>query len=201
MSFISIEGCDGTGKSTQAKKLQEKLANLGHQIFLTKEPGGSPLGEMIRSLLLNNEIKDPLTELLLISSARRDHVQEMKKEMAKGKIVITDRFSDSSLAYQGYAKGLELHKISFITDLATDGFMPDLTILLDLDLQLLEERIAQSRKHNNFYDKKGLAFHEKVKEGFLQIAKIYPERIIVLDANKSREDLSDEILEIVLKRL
>ena len=201
MSFISIEGCDGTGKSTQAKKLQEKLTDLGKKVFLTKEPGGSPLGQMIRTLLLENEIEDSLTELFLLSAARRDHLLEIKKELSQGKIVVTDRFSDSSLAYQGYAKGLALHKIAFITDLATDGFMPDLTILLDLDLEIMHERILQSAKHNNFYDKKDLAFHKKVKSGFLKIAKLYPDRVVILDANKSREELSDEILKIVLSRL
>jgi dTMP kinase len=201
MSFISIEGCDGSGKSTQAKKLQERLTTLAKEVFLTKEPGGSKLGTAIRSLFLENEIGDPLTELLLLSAARRDHVMEIKREIAAGKIVITDRFSDSSLAYQGYAKGLALHKIAFITDLATDGFMPDLTILLDLDLEIMQERMAQSEKHNNFYDKKSLIFHKKVKEGFLKIAKLYPDRIILLDANKSRDELSDEIFQIVLSRL
>ncbi len=200
MPFISIEGCDGSGKTTQAKILQQNLISRGLEVVLTKEPGGSPFGDIIRSILLSNEITDSMTEFLLLSAARRDHVLEINKNLEVGRWVITDRFSDSSIAYQGYAKGLEIEKIDLITQMITEGLMPDLTILLDVSLDVMKERMASSDKHTSFYDMKGIDFHQKIKNGFLEIAKKYPERIVIVDSDGSIEDVSKKILEIVLNK-
>lgn len=199
MVFISIEGCEGSGKTTQAKILREALKRLGKKVIVTKEPGGSPFGEMLRGILLSNEINDSMTEFLLLSAARRDHIIEIKRFLNEGNIVITDRFSDSSIAYQGYAKGLDLEKIELITELITEGFMPQLTILLDVSLDIMQQRIKSSGDHNTFYDQKGMEFHKKVKNGFLQIAERYPQRIIVINGDKSIDEVSEDILKSVAR--
>lgn len=199
MAFISIEGCDGSGKTTQSKILQQKLIERGVDVVLTKEPGGSPFGEIMRSILLSNEIKDSMTEFLLLSAARRDHILEINKCLAENKWVITDRFSDSSIAYQGYAKGLDIEKIDLITQMITEGLMPDLTILLDVSIDVMQQRMEKSKKHTSFYDMKGIDFHQKIKNGFLEIARKYPERIVVVNSDRSIAEVSNQILEIVLK--
>lgn len=200
MAFISIEGCDGSGKTTQAKILQETLINIGKKVALTKEPGGSQFGDMIRNILLSNEIPDSMTEFLLLSAARRNHVLEIQKALEIGEIVITDRFSDSSLAYQGYAKGLNIEQIELITQIITNGMMPELTILLDVSLNVMQERMKQSTTHINFYDMKGEEFHNKVKQGFLKIAKRYPNRVVIVNADDSIENISQKIFKIVMNK-
>ncbi len=199
MAFISIEGCDGSGKTTQSKILQHNLIERGLEVVLTKEPGGSPFGEIMRSILLSNEIKDSMTEFLLLSAARRDHILEINKCLAGNKWVITDRFSDSSIAYQGYAKGLGIEKIDLITQMITEGLMPDLTILLDVSIDVMQQRMEKSTKHTSFYDMKGIDFHQKIKNGFLEIAKKYPERIVIINSDRPIAEVADQILEIVLK--
>ncbi len=200
MAFISIEGCDGSGKTTQAILLQNNLIARGFEVVLTKEPGGSKFGEMMREILLSNEIKDSMTEFLLLSAARRDHVIEINKNLSEGKWVITDRFSDSSTAYQGYAKGLEIGKIELITQIITEGLMPHLTILLDASLDVMIERMQRSEKHKSFYDMKGIDFHKKIKDGFLEIAARYPERIVVINADESVEEVAKKVFEVIIKK-
>lgn len=197
MSFISIEGCDGSGKTTQARILQQTLIQKGKEVILTKEPGGSKFGDMIRDILLSSEIYDSMTEFLLLSAARRDHILQIKQHLAAKRIVITDRFSDSSIAYQGYAKGLDISQIELITKIITENFMPDITILLDVNLDIMQSRMKKSIDHKTFYDMKGVDFHKKVKDGFLSIAERYPKRIIIVDANRSVLEISDEIYSIV----
>ena len=199
MPFISIEGCDGSGKSTQAAILQKKLIAQGIDVVLTKEPGGSTLGNTIRSMLLESEITDSMTEFLLLSAARRDHVLEIKQHIKAGKWVITDRFSDSSLAYQGYAKGLDINNIQLITQLITEGLMPDLTILLDVSLNIMQNRMQLSEGHRNFYDMKSIEFHRKVKNGFLKTAQQYSDRIVIINADSCINDVSERILLLVMK--
>ncbi len=196
--FISFEGCEASGKSTQAAILRDHITSLGKEVFLTKEPGGTELAEQIRQILLAKEIRDPLTELLLLSAARRDHIAQIKKELSLGKVVISDRFADSSLAYQGYAKGIDINFIQELTSLISDNFQPDITLLLNADLPVVESRLKkENRSNNNFYDEKNIDFHNKIKLGFLEIAKLYPERIIVIDSNNSVTKVAQEIWEIV----
>jgi dTMP kinase len=197
MAFISIEGCDGSGKTTQARILQSKLEEIGRKVILTKEPGGSKFGNIMREILLSSEINDSMTEFLLLSAARRDHILEIKKHLSDGKIVITDRFSDSSIAYQGYAKGLDIGQIELITQIVTENFMPDITILLDVSLEVMQVRMKKSGDHKTFYDMKGLDFHKKVKDGFLSIAAKYQSRVVIVNADKPVEEVSDEIYTIV----
>lgn len=201
MTFISIEGCEGSGKTTQAKILQEKLISLNHKVILTKEPGGSKFGEKMREILLLDEIQDSMTEFLLLSAARRDHILEIQKALKNGSIVITDRFSDSSLAYQGYAKGLNIEEIEYITKIVTGNIMPKITILLNISLNIMQQRIMNRKGKKTFYDQKGIEFHEKVKNGFLEIAKKYPERIVTVNADLSVQEVSEEIFKIVSKNL
>ncbi len=197
MAFISIEGCDGSGKTTQARILQQTLQSIGREVILTKEPGGSKFGNMIREILLSSEINDSMTEFMLLSAARRDHILEIKKYLSEGKIVITDRFSDSSIAYQGYAKGLDVAQIELITQIVTESFMPEITILLDVSLDVMQSRMKISGDHKSFYDMKGLDFHKKVKDGFLSIAAKYSSRVVVINADKSVEEVSSEIYKVV----
>jgi dTMP kinase len=197
MPFISIEGCDGSGKTTQAQILQRSLENQGFEVVLTKEPGGSKFGEMLRNIILSSEIEDSMTEFLMLSAARRDHVLEIQKHLAENKIVITDRFSDSSIAYQGYAKGLPIQDIELITKMVAGECMPDLTILLDVSLEVMHERTKASHAHKTFYDMKGFDFHKKVKEGFLQIAHKYPKRVVIINADLSIDQVSEQIREII----
>lgn len=193
--FISFEGCEGSGKSTQAKLLAEHLEKLGYKVVLTREPGGTELAEQIRKVILSgNKIEDTLTEFLLISAARRDHVEnKIKPALADGSFVICDRFFDSSLAYQGYARGLDLELMKSIKTLSIDGFEPDLTFLIDIEPVVALERIQKFRIDNNHYDAMGIKFHNKVRNGFLEIAEQNPNRFLIIDGNKPQEEVFEMI--------
>ena len=194
--FITFEGCEGSGKSTQAKLLKEHLERLGHKVILTREPGGTELAEEIRKVILSgNKIEDTLTEFLLISAARRDHVlNKIKPALAEGSFVICDRFFDSSLAYQGFARGLDLELMQSIKTLTIDGFQPDITFLIDIEPSLALERIQKFRSDNNHYDAMGINFHNSVRNGFLELAEQNPNRICVIDGNKSQEEVFETII-------
>jgi dTMP kinase len=194
--FITFEGCEGSGKSTQAKLLKEHLERLGHKVILTREPGGTELAEEIRKVILSgNKIEDTLTEFLLISAARRDHVlNKIKPALADGSFVICDRFFDSSLAYQGFARGLDLELMQSIKTLTIDGFQPDITFLIDIEPSLALERIQKFRSDNNHYDAMGINFHNSVRNGFLELAEQNPNRICVIDGNKSQEEVFETII-------
>jgi dTMP kinase len=194
--FITFEGCEGSGKSTQAKLLKEHLGRLGHKVILTREPGGTELAEEIRKVILSgNRIEDTLTEFLLISAARRDHMlNKIKPALADGSFVICDRFFDSSLAYQGFARGLDLELMQSIKTLTIDGFQPDITFLIDIEPSLALERIQKFRSDNNHYDAMGINFHNSVRNGFLELAEQNPNRICVIDGNKSQEEVFETII-------
>jgi dTMP kinase len=194
--FITFEGCEGSGKSTQAKLLKEHLEKLSHKVILTREPGGTELAEEIRKVILSgNKIEDTLTEFLLISAARRDHVlNKIKPALADGNFVICDRFFDSSLAYQGFARGLDLELMQSVKNLTIDGFQPDITFLIDIEPSLALERIQKFRSDNNHYDAMGINFHNSVRNGFLELAEQNPNRICVVDGNKSQEEVFETII-------
>ncbi|CAL7963154.1 Thymidylate kinase [Alphaproteobacteria bacterium] len=196
MKFITFEGCEASGKSTQTRILSEYMESLGYRTVLTKEPGGSRLANQIRSILLTHEVADSLTELLLFSAARRDHVLQINAWLKEGYYVISDRFTDSSLAYQGYAKGLDMLLVQHLNDISTNCLQPDITILLDITLATIKNRINKSSAHTNFYDHKNIEFHNQVKEGFLHVAKLYPERIKIVDANKSVEEVASQVIKV-----
>ena len=193
--FITFEGGEGSGKSTQAKILADYLSKNGKEVVLTREPGGTELAEQIRNLLLGNkEINDPMTELLLLTAARRNHIQNLiLPALNSGKIVISDRFLDSTLVYQGYVKKLELDKIHSISKIALNDFTPDMTFLIDIDPLIGKERISKNRSETNHYDQKNIEFHTRIRQAYLEIAKQNSFRIRVIDGSEPIDKVSDKI--------
>lgn len=193
--FISFEGGDGSGKSTQIQILREFLEERGYDVILTREPGGTPISEKIRSIILDkaNSEMDDMTEALLYAAARAQLVSQIiRPALEEGKVVICDRFVDSSLAYQAYARGLG-DSVKTINAFAVGDCMPDLTILLKVNPQ-----VGSSRIGNRERDRIELAssdFHKKVYEGYLQLEKLYPERIVGIDAADTIENISGIISE------
>ncbi|MDI6744224.1 MAG: dTMP kinase [Thermodesulfovibrionales bacterium] len=197
--FISLEGIEGTGKSTQARMLSEYLRKKGYETALTEEPGGTPISREIRKVLLStkHDKMDYMAELLLYNAARIQHIREkIAPALAKGKIVITDRFSDSTVAYQGYGRGISLKLIDSLDRIATGGMRPDLTILLDLDVKTGLMR----NKHINKVDRlelEDVRFHKKVRRGFIRLTAKEPERIKIVKASKGIDKIHTEIVRIV----
>ena len=193
--FISFEGGDGSGKSTQIQILREFLEERGYDVILTREPGGTPISEKIRSIILDkaNSEMDDMTEDLLYAAARAQLVSQIiRPALEEGKVVICDRFVDSSMAYQAYARGLG-DSVKTINAFAVGDCMPDLTILLKVNPQ-----VGSSRIGNRERDRIELAssdFHKKVYEGYLQLEKLYPERIVGIDAADTIENISGIISE------
>jgi dTMP kinase len=198
--FITFEGCEGSGKSTQAKLLKHNLELLGHKVILTREPGGTPLAEKLREILLSGEkIDDTLTEFLLITTARRDHImQKIKPHLDEGYIVICDRFYHSSLVYQGIAGGLNIESMTKIINLTIDAIKPDITFLIDIDPELAIKRIKEHRKEAlNHYDKMGLEFHKKIRDGFLAIAEMEKTNFVTVNGNNTQKKIGEEILSML----
>ena len=196
--FISFEGIEGCGKSTQAKKLYEYFLSKQIDCLLTREPGGSVAGEKIRGILLDEEI-DKLSaksELLLNFAARIEHVEKIIKPALKsGKIVICDRFVDSTFAYQGSAMGIAFEEIEKIQKIAIGEFMPDITFLINVSVDEAFARIS-SRGNNNRYEKLGNEFHQKVYEGFFELAK-KNSRIKIVDGTQNQQQVFQKILNII----
>ncbi|RST67571.1 dTMP kinase [Candidatus Aquarickettsia rohweri] len=202
MHFITFEGCDFSGKSTQIKLLQEYLEINNKKVCVTREPGGTILAEKIRELLLlRNEISDPLIEYLLISAARKDHVDNLiKTKLKEGYYVISDRFYDSSVCYQGYYKNLNTTTLNIIKELTINKFEPDLTFLIDISVDEILKRKNIKRAENNIYDNKNQEFYQKIKASYLEIANKNPHRIFVIDGNKKAKDISKQIIKIFTKK-
>ena len=203
--FITIEGPEGSGKTTTTTFVVNKLKELGYNVIRTREPGGTPIAEQIRNIILdkNNVNMDPRTEALLYAASRRQHlIEKVWPEVKKGNIVICDRFLDSSLAYQGGARGLGIENILNINMFATEGTFPDLTLLFDIPPELGLERISlNSDREINRLDLEKLDFHNKVRDSFLKLAKQYPERFVIINASKSQNEVADEALNVILKRI
>lgn len=202
--LVTFEGGEGSGKSTQIKRFTKFLEENKINFLLSREPGGTKLGEEIRGMLLNtkNEI-DSKTEFLLFSSARADHIEKVvKPALEEGKVVVLDRFYDSSIAYQGYAGGMNIEDIRRITNFATTGIKPDLTYLLDISYEDGFRRKSCDEKLKNLdrIEKKEKCFHDRVREGYLELARRENERIHVLDATKSEEEIFTEIKNIFLQK-
>lgn len=201
--FISLEGIEGTGKSTQAKLLSEYLSKKGYKTVLTQEPGGTLISNQIRKVLLSTKHHrmDYMTELLLYNASRVQHIKEkILPALRQGKVVITDRFSDSTVAYQGYGRGINLKLIDSLDKAATGRMRPDLTILLELDVKTGLMR----NKHINKVDRlelEDIKFHEKVRKGFLKLAAKEPKRIKIVKASKGLDEVHREIVKIVDKVL
>ena len=198
--FITFEGPEGCGKSTQAQLLADALTRRGIKVKLTREPGGDPVGEEIRRILLDSadhSVSDR-TEVLLYEAARAQHAEYViRPSLAEGFVVISDRFADSTVAYQGYGSGLDLDLISRLNTFATGGIEPDVTFLLDLDIEVGLKR----QQEWNRMERKAIEYHERVRQGFLEEARLHPERIIVLDASGDIESIHRRIFGIVEQRL
>jgi len=194
--FISFEGIEGSGKSTQAKLLSENLRSKGYNVLLTEEPGGTKIGHKIREILLNPENSmNPLTELLLYSACRAEHVREViYPALMQGSIVICDRFSDSTIAYQGYARGIDLTVIEILNDIVAPGLKPFVSFLLDIDIKEGLRRNMKAQKGDRF-ELETIEFHNRVRNGYLKIAKEEPLRVKVIDASKGVEEVNRNIIE------
>lgn len=208
--FITFEGGEGAGKTTQAKYLSKKLRHFGYQVVLTREPGGTDGGEEIRSLVLKGAENrwTPKTEALLMYAARQEHlIKKIKPALEEGKIVLCDRFSDSSKAYQGVAHGLGLEKINDLDKWVMGGFKPDLTILLDQDPEIglsrnLEPVRIPERDGAEFrFENMALSFHQKLRDGFLTLAERDPDRFITLAADQKVDSLAGCIWKVCEEKL
>lgn len=203
--FITLEGPEGSGKTSAIKIVKERLESLGYQIEMTREPGGTSISEQIREVILDkrNTLMDPRTEALLYAASRRQHlVEKIWPSLKEGKIVFCDRYLDSSLAYQGYARGLGIDEILKVNDYATEGTFPDITLLFDIDPELGLERINKNKDREvNRLDVEKLSFHKKVREGYLLLSKKFPERYIIVDASKPLEEVANQVFEEIIKKL
>jgi dTMP kinase len=201
--FIAFEGIDGSGKSTQSRILAERIRALGRNVVLTREPGGTPVGEAIRAVLLDRALGDfePRTEALLHSAARAQHVAELiAPALERGDVVITDRFVDSTLAYQGGGNQLSLVDLETIQSFAVQDTWPDLRILIDVPPETgLARRLADAA-HVNRIDEAGLAYHSRVAETFRQLAMVHPKRWFVVDGSLPETDVTASMLDAVRNR-
>jgi len=199
--FITVEGPEGAGKTTIVGMIARKLVAEGYDVLLTREPGGIDIAEQIRNVILDkrNTAMDPRTEALLYAAARRQHLAEkVLPALEKNQIILCDRFIDSSLAYQGYARGLGVDEVFSINSFAIDGKMPELTLYFDIDPEMGLNRINHHEgREVNRLDLEEIEFHEKVREGYHILMKKYPERIYKIDASNSIEQVFKEAEEKV----
>lgn len=202
-TFISFEGIDGSGKTTQLRRLENDLQARGLDVLATREPGGTPLGIRLRAALLDaHEQVDPLTELLLYAADRAQHVRALvRPALAAGRIVLTDRYADATVAYQGAGRGFSPQLIAEVIQLATGGLMPDITLVFDLPVQagtLRTRRRAHQTQEADRLDAEGAAFHELVREAYLQLAAAEPQRVRIIDASGSIDETYARMMEIML---
>ena len=192
--FITIEGIECVGKSTNAKFIENTLNKKGYKTLVTREPGGSGVGEKIRNILLfeNKETLSPMTELLLLFAAREKHINEIiKPALRQGTWVICDRFTDASFAYQGFGRELGFDKVNALKSLIQKDFEPELTILLDAPLEIITSR--RKLNPNDRFESEDKAFFERVRNGYLELANIFDERVTVIDASKDIQEVQDQI--------
>ena len=203
--FVTIEGPEGSGKSSVTKEVTKLLEQEGYEVILTREPGGTPIAEQIRNVILdkNNTAMDGMTEALLYAASRRQHLVEKVWPLSKaGKIIISDRFLDSSLAYQGGARGLGIDKILALNQFAIDGCYPDLTLLFDLDPRIGLERIAANKSREvNRLDLEKIDFHNSVRQTFLDLSKRFKDRYVVLDASKPFNEVVKDAYNAIKEKL
>jgi len=203
--FISFEGPEGAGKTTVISTLYDRLVAEGRDVVLTREPGGIKIAEQIRTIILDNDNTemDPRTEALLYAAARRQHlIEKVIPALEAGAIVLCDRFIDSSLAYQGYARGLGIDEVLLINQFAIENRMPDLTIFFDINPEEGLARImSNSQREKNRLDKESVAFHEDVYEGYKELIQRYPKRITVTDASLSEEAVTEDVWKIICSQL
>jgi len=202
--FITLEGPEGSGKSTQAVLLAQFLAENGFSVVSTREPGGTNIGDQIRGVLhdVANEEMESETEFLLYSASRAQLVREViRPALLENKVVLCDRYADSSIAYQGYGRGLDLDTLLAVTEFATGGLVPDLTLLLDIDVEQGLSRRIDGDDEMNRLDLQEIAFHQRVRDGYHQLAAAGPERWVLVDAGRRPEEIQRDLRRIVLERL
>ncbi len=207
--FITFEGIEGCGKTTQMKVLAERLTEKGHPVVVTREPGGCPIALKIRDILLDaaNSRMVPLAELLLYAAARAQHVAEIiKPALDTGKVVLCDRFTDATIAYQGYGRQLDLNLIGELNTLATEHVRPQLTVLIDCEVETGLKRAnarieASTGAREERFELESVQFHRRVREGYLRLAAADPDRFIIIDGNRSMGDVETAITNAVLARL
>ena len=205
--FVSIEGFDGVGKTTQANLLNEYLKNEGTKSILVREPGGTSVAEKIREILIADSELSPITELLLFESARSDLVNKLIREKLENDfIVITDRYLDSTLAYQGYGRNIDKSIINELNKFSTENLYPDITFLLDLKVEEANKRTKKRKDTSNKdqilkFENEENIFHQKIRDGFLKIAKNNKDRINIIDASLDQKEILKLIIEKVLRKL
>ncbi len=194
--FITLEGMDGAGKSTHIPSIVEQLKDTGKEVVCTREPGGTAVGEKLRELLLHDTM-NPETETLLMFAARREHItQVIAPAIARGAYVLSDRFTDATYAYQAGAKGVDFNKISQLESWVQGDLQPDMTILFDVPVEVSMERLASARTPDKF-EREGRAFFEKLREIYLQRAHNDPQRFRVIEADKSLDEVRNEVNVII----
>lgn len=203
--FITFEGGEGCGKTTQIQKLADRIKNLILTAFVvTREPGGVPAAELIRGLLVNGDAETwrPATEGLLMSAARHEHVEQIiRPALAQNKLVISDRFVDSTIVYQGIVGGVSADDIAAMNKIACGDIYPDVTIILDINSQIGLARAMSRGEGEDRFEAKGQAFHEKVRAGFLEIAANAPTRCVVINANRTPDEIAADIWQVVRPHL
>ncbi|GMX67583.1 dTMP kinase [Paenibacillus elgii] len=203
--FITVEGGEGAGKTSAIDAILEQVKTRGYNVLSTREPGGIPIAEQIRSVVLdrNNTAMDPRTEALLYAAARRQHLAEkVIPALEAGKVVVCDRFIDSSLAYQGYARELGMDEVFAINRFAIGDWMPDLTVFMDVrpEIGLARIRADQGREVNRL-DLESMTFHNKVREGYLQVLRQFPERVVRVDAERELDKVLEDIGQMLNQKL
>jgi len=202
-TFITFEGIDGSGKSTQLRLLANYLKEVGCEVLLTREPGGTPVGVRLRGALLDaHEEVDPLTELLVFAADRAQHVRRvLRPAIAAGKVIISDRYADATVAYQGAGRGFSPELIVEIVQLATEGLKPDLTVLFDLSVEdsiARTSRRANAKNKGDRLDAEASDFHVRVRNAYLEIARLEPERVKVVETNRPVEETHQRVKQIVV---
>ena len=202
--FITLEGPEGSGKTSQLPALAHYLRDAGYEVLVTREPGGTAVGDQIREVLmsLKNVAIVPRTEILLFLAARAQHVDSLiRPALEAGKLVLCDRFSDSTLAYQGYGHKTDLETLRSLLNFSTGGLIPDLTLLLDLPVEIGFERKRDNSAEWNRLDAYDQAFHQRVRHGYLDLAAAEPERWIIIDATKSKNEVQLAMRTAIINRL
>lgn len=198
--FITFEGTDGCGKTTQIELLKRYLEKKGYKVVLTREPGAKGLGEKLREILLNydGDVSSNCESFLFLAD-RAQHIDMLiKPAIERGEVVLCDRHTDSTVAYQGYGRGLDLDQIRMLNDIATNGVKPDMTFVFDIDIETAQKRVGKTKDR---MESAGIEFFKRVRQGYLEIAKSEPERVKVLDATQTIDDISNQVKEYIDTKL
>ena len=198
--FITFEGTDGCGKTTQIELLKRYLEEKGYKVVLTREPGAKGFGEKLREILLNydGDVSSNCESFLFLAD-RAQHIDMLiKPAIERGEVVLCDRHTDSTVAYQGYGRGLDLNQIKMLNDIATNGVKPDMTFVFDIDIETAQERVGKTKDR---MESAGIEFFKRVRQGYLEIAKSEPERVKVLDATQTIETIANQVKEYIDTKL